>query len=317
MAWVKGTVFGVVHENGNIAASTRDLRVIETQKPGTPDEAVDVGLDLDAAVQLQKRKPGTFAFTAHFGGATAMLAPFSSLVQLDDRRMRRLYEKYFGPLESGSYPRFPEDVAIMHVRNTGAPVRQNDAEPSGGMAETLHLLAEQVKEMVEMGIVDPDGPVLFLLPSELAEHQDEFDEEQRSAWNVAYPDFAQCPGGTAALTLLDVGQDQLNGHAGILSVGPVGDVALTSVAHVRPLAKLPWRFLDLESHNGKPLHRHMVAIAPRPGKSPVVFQLNRDGIIDDFGHHFVLDGENLDLAVTHIGKAVLEALGWVPMKEAR
>ncbi|MDO8581265.1 MAG: hypothetical protein Q7S16_00110 [bacterium] len=310
MAWVRGIVTGRINDDGRIIAETRALEVMQGLKPGTPKEAQDAGMDLAAGRQIQERKPGPFSFMGYFGGATAMVVPFVALTLLDERRMRRLYEKYFGPLKEGEKPCFPEDVAIMHVRNTGAPARQNDAEPSGGMAETTDLLVEQVGEMVEMGVLRSDHQwTRFLLPSEVAMHQEAFNHKQFEAWNL----FSQAlwvRGESAQLELLRVGRDQFNGQSGIVTAGPVGDVAVTYVAKVH-LNGTGWKFLDLETHNGNPMRRKMVAIVPRPYRSPLVLQLDENGGLDDFGHHFVLCGENVDLCVTHIGKAVLQALGWL------
>ena len=306
MPWVKGVVCGEVTADRRIVAQTRNLQVMTTPKPPDPDAARAAGLDVDLLRRIhEERKPGRFEGLAHFGGATAMLVPWAALAKLDERRMKRLLDKYFGYMP---VPAFPEWVAIMHVRNTGAPARQNDAEPSGGMAETTALLAEQVCEMVEMGVYRDEGWSRFFLPSALALHQSAFDDEQRSIWSIVRPDLRQVQ--EEPLELLSVGLDHLDDQSGIVTAGPGGDVELTCVAKLH-LQDTGWKFRDLETHNGNPMNRHMVAIAPRPGRSPVVLALNSEGALDDFGHHFVLDGENRELAVTHIGRAVLEALGWL------
>ncbi|MBI2552376.1 hypothetical protein HYW17_03715 [Candidatus Uhrbacteria bacterium] len=315
MPWTKGIVFGEVTQDGRIVAQTRDLQVMTTPKPPDPDAARKAGLDVDTLERVHKeRKPGKFEGVAHFGGATAMLVRWVALAHLDERRMSRLLEKYFGYMPE---PAFPEWVAIMHVRNTGAPGRQNDAEPSGGMAETVNLLVDQIGEMVEMGVYKEDGRARFVLPRELTDHQEKFDVVQTQAWDpfIARPEGDVSPSTSffsrdVGLELLTVGRDTLNGQAGVVTAGPVGDFAITSVAKLQ-LEGTGWKFRDLETHNGTPMRRRMVAIAPRPDRSPVVFALNFEGGLNDFGHHFVLDGENRALAVTHIGRAVLEALGWL------
>lgn len=346
MPWAKGLVSGEVTADGRIIAQTRGLQVMENAKPPDPAAAIAEGLDVQACQGVNARLPGIFKFTAHFGGATAMLVPWSALTLLDERRMARLLGKYYGYMPEAER-RFPEWVAVMHVRNTGAPARQNDAEPSGGMAEITDLLADQVEEMVEMGVYRDDGWVRFRLPAELASHQETFIREQEYVWHILKPDFPHYYG--ANLELLSVGRDQFNSRAGILAAGPVGDFSFTVVTKLH-LRGTGWKFVDLETmqvarqrpddpwgedRKTVPMRRHMVVIAPRlgggiteiemrrssgarevpvgqfPGRSPVVFQLNADGALDDFGHHFVLDGENRELAVTHIGRAVLEALGWL------
>lgn len=301
MPWVKGTVSGEVTKDRRIIAATRNLQVMTTSKPPDPQAAIAEGLDVGLLKHIHEERPvGPFETVAHFGGATAMLVPWGALALLPDKLMDRLYRKY---------GLWGEEALIMHVRNTGAPAVQNAAEPSGGMAASVDLLAEQVGEMVEMGVCLHNGWAGLILPDELKAYQERFQAQQREAWNILKPDFPHLYG--ANLELLSVGRDQFNGRAGILAAGPVGDFSFTVVTKLH-LQGTGWRFVDLETHNGAPMRRHMVAIAPRQGRSPVVFQLNAEGALDDFGLHFVLDGENSDHCLTHIGRAVLQALGWLP-----
>lgn len=307
MPWVKGIVSGRVTKEGEIIAETRNLQVMTTPKSADREAAIGEGLDANLLERVCKeRKPGMFKGVAHFGGATAILVPWAALAKLDERRMARLLGKYYGYMER---PAFPEWVAIMHVRNTGAPAQQNCAEPSGGMASSLNLLADQVSEMVETGIYCDKGWVRFRLPDTLSAHQEAFDREQTRTWQMVHHGLPQWY--EEQLELISVGRDQLNGQTGIVTAGPVGDVAFTCVARLH-LVGTGWKFIDLETHNGVPMRRKMVAIAPRPGRSPAVFALSSEGALDDFGHHFVLDGENRELSLTNIGRAVLEALGWLP-----
>lgn len=320
MPWVKGEVSGEVTQDGRIIAVTDHLEVVRTPKPSDREAATAAGLDVDILKNIhEKRPPGKFHCTAYFGGATAMLVPWLALAGcFREDFLARLLAKYYGYLSEGERV-FPDLVAIMHVRNTGAPARQNDAEPSGGMAESVDLVAEQIGEMVEMGVRNDKGWTRFLLPDKIKACQGRFDGQQRAAWRVLKRSFPRRY--ETRLELLSVGQDSLNGQSGIVTVGPVGDFEITSVAQLH-LQGTGWKFVDVETmwvqtvgqddYNLEvPLCRHMVAIAPRPGRSPVVFQLDSGGSLDEYGHHFVLDGENLELAVTHVGKAVLEALGWM------
>lgn len=308
MSWIRGFVSGEVSQ-GSIIGRTDNLEVMYTPKPVDPNAAKKEGLDVDLLDFLyKKRKPGQFKCMAHFGAATAILVPWDAITKPDELCMGRLLEKYFGYMSAcGTKPAFPGWVAVMNVRNTGAPARQNDAEPFGGMAHSLNLLADQVGEMVEMGVYRDGGWTHFLLPKILADYQSKLYNEQEMTWKIVKPGF--CKSNEARIELMNVGSDELDGRCGIVTVGPVGDVSIISVAKLC-LEGTNWKFCDLEIHNNKPMNRHTVAIAPRIGRSPVVFQLNQ-GKLDDFGHHFVLDGENRELAVTHVGRAVLEALGWL------
>src|SRR3989338_3357794 len=80
MPWVKGVVCGEVTADRRIVAQTRNLQVMTTPKPPDPDAARAAGLDVDLLRRIhEERKPGRFEGLAHFGGATAMLVPWSAL----------------------------------------------------------------------------------------------------------------------------------------------------------------------------------------------------------------------------------------------
>ena len=287
--WVSGIVHGTIGSDGSIIAATEGLTVRHTSKPSNPREARKVGQDFDAAWQIKNRVPGPFRFTAHFGGAIVVPVPWKALTKLDYWRMGHLLRKFFG--STG----FPKWVAIMHVRNLGAPAVQSAAEPSGGMAETENLLVEQVFEIAELGIKNSYGGwVNVILPGQLRKHQARFDAEQRHVRGcmvASSPHWGTHVNEEVRLKMVPVGKDTLNGTTGIVTAGPVGDIELVILTQLR-LTGMRYRFFDMETHNGAPMCRRIVAIAPRVGKSPVVIQLDTEGKIDDFGLHFVLDGEN-------------------------
>lgn len=313
MPWVKGIVSGCIEDDGRIIAMTREIEVVATPKPRTFEES---GSDAEAFDRLQRRVPGEFETVAHFGGATAVLVRFNALALLSDSLMAKLVQKY------GTWG----DTAFMApVRNIAGGGRWNDAEPCGGMfeGEKGGWSFEWLEETCELGVFKDDGWCKFVLPQELSSFQEAFDRQQKFWWSVVRPGFS-CRH-EAPIQFLPIGKDLFDGVHGIITAGPVGDFAPTRIAELH-LEGLGWRFLDTETmdvNRGKemphyvPLHRKVVAIVPREGKAPLVLELHPEGHLHPGGHHFVLCGENVELCVTHIAKAVLEALGWIPAKEAR
>lgn len=306
MAWVKGIVSGEITSDGRIVATTRDLRVMKGQRPGHIHET---GATPEVFHRIRQRMPGAFETHAFLGGAAAFVVPFRVLALLPEHLMDKLREKY------GAWG---DDAYIALVRNTGAPAVWNAAEPSGGMAETTNLVLEQLCEMVEVGVYNDRGWVRFRLTEEFADCHGAFDAEQGKWWGIARPGFSSCA--HARLEILPVGHDSFNDRPGVLAVGPVGDFSFTLVVKLH-LDGTGWRILDTEARPGKveagepqwvALHRQVVAIVPRQGKSPLVLQMTREGILDERGLHFTLDGENRELAISHLSRAVLTALGWLP-----
>ncbi|MBM3250625.1 MAG: hypothetical protein FJZ07_00050 [Candidatus Nealsonbacteria bacterium] len=193
----------------------------------------------------------------------------------------------------------------------------NAAEPSGGMAADVNLDSERFCEAVEVGLYNTDGWVRFLLPVEFEAYQGAFDKEQRYAWEITKPGFP-CVA-EARLEILPFGRDVFNSVSGVIAGGPVGDFSFITIVKLH-LEGVGWRILDTEmraDNSGSkepiwlPLHRRVVAIVPRVGKSPLVFQTTPDGELDERGLHFVLDGENRELAISHLSRAVLTELGWL------
>lgn len=307
MAWARGLAEGVIAPNGDITASLSDLTVIEGPRPSHIET---VGADPEAFDRIRHRAPGNFTTLGFLGGATAIVVPFRSLAWLEGRLMERLRVKYgFGAL--------PDEALVMLVRNTGAPAIQNAAEPAGGMADTTHLLLEQLEEVVEVGVCREDGWVRFVLPADLRAHQERFDAEQRNVWSFVRPGFPQRY--EAPIDILPIGRDTLEGRRGVVTVGPVGDFSFLHLARLS-LKGDGWRLFDTECHPGKPeagepewvaLRRIVMVVVPRPGKSPIGFHFGDDGGLHPCGIHVAVSHEAWGLNLTHLGRAAIEALGWV------
>lgn len=306
MAWVQGLVTGVIAPDGTIIATRSELVVREGSRPKSIGEA---GADPEVFDRIRRRVPGEFRTLGFLGGATAIVVPQRSLTWLPESLMERLRVKY-------GIAQWLDDVLVMLVRNTAAPAIQNSAEPAGGMADSTSLLLDQLEEIVEVGVFRDDGWVRFLLPRELGEHQVAFDVEQRHAWEIVRPGF---PGRyEATLEVLPIGRDTLDGRCGVVTVGPVGDFSFLHFARLH-LNGTGWRLLDTECRPGDPfrgepewvaLRRTVMVVAPRPSKSPIGFHFGENGGLHPCGIHVPLSGEALDLNLTHLGRAAIEALGW-------
>lgn len=314
MAWVQGLITGVIAPDGAITATASELVVHGGKRPSSIAEA---GADSEVFNRIRRRTPGAWRTSAFLGGATAITVPFRSLAWLPAPLMDRLAVKY-------GIDMWPDAALVMLVRNTAAPAIQNSAEPAGGMADGTNLLLDQLEEIVEVGVFRDDGWVRFLLPHELGVHQAAFDAEQRRAWEVVRPGF---PGRyEATLEVLPVGSDTLDDRRGVVTVGPVGDFSFLHLARLH-LEGTGWRLLDTEARPGNrdagepewvALRRIVMVVVPRPGKSPIGFHFsNREGSLHPCGIHVALSGEALDLNLTHLGRAAIEALHWTPKKESR
>ena len=310
MAWVRGLATGTIVPNGDIIAGVGDLRVIEGPRPTRIEE---VSADPDVFDRIRRRVPGNFQTFGFLGGATAIVVPFRALVWLSEPLMERLRVKY-------GFERWSDSALIMFTRNTAAPAIQNAAEPAGGMAEDTNLLVEQLKEIVEVGVYDERGWMRFLLPPELSMHQLSFDMEQERAWEIVRAGF---PRGmyNARLELLAVGRDTFNGRRGVVTAGPVGDFSFLHFARLHLDDRISRRFLDTEARpgnreRGEPewvaLRRTVMVVVPRVGKSPIGFHFGDDGTMHPCGVHVALSGEAWEYNLTHLGRAAIEALGWVP-----
>ncbi|MDP3771525.1 MAG: hypothetical protein Q8R16_04445 [bacterium] len=311
MAWVQGIVTGSIAQNGDVTATVGNLRVQDGSRPHTLEGA---GADPEAFDRIRQRSPGEFETPAFLGGATAIVVPFRALTWLPEHLMDRLRVKY-------GIETWPDEALVLLVRNTAAPAIQNSAEPAGGMAESVHLLAEQLGEIVEVGVCHEDGWARFLLPPELNVYQGRFDGEQGNVWGFVRPNFPQRY--EARLDILPIGRDVLEGRRGVVRVGPVGDFSLLHIARLH-LNGDGWRLFDTECRpgnreRGEPewvaLRRTVMVVVPRPGKSPIGFHFGEDGGLHPCGIHVPLSGEALELNLTHLGRAAIEALGWIPKEE--
>ncbi|MDO8598882.1 MAG: hypothetical protein Q7S02_02135, partial [bacterium] len=237
MAWMQGLVTGTIASNGDIIAQIGNLRTVEGSRPTRIEEA---GADPEAFDRIRRRVPGEFRTHGFLGGATAVLVPLRALTWLPEPLMERLLLKY-------GLDRWPDEVLVMLVRNTAAPAIQNSAEPAGGMAEDAQLLAEQLEEIVEVGVCREDGWARFLLPPELGVYQGRFDGEQRNVWNFVRSGFPQRY--EASLDILPIGRDVLEGRRGVVRAGPVGDFSLLHIARLH-LTGSGWRLFDTECRSG-------------------------------------------------------------------
>lgn len=301
--WVQTRVTGEILSDGRIFAQTSDYRGMETSRPR--DNFADSGANTEVFDRLRLRIPGKFETLGFMGGAVSILVQTSALEWLPDHLVAKLEEKYG---KRGEY------IYLAEVRNTGAPVIWNVAEPSGGMAEDFNLAAEQIGEAVEMGVYKEDGWLGFLLPEELQAYQGKLDAEQSLYWNVVCPGFPQTH--TAPISFLPYGQDILDNRRGIISAGPVGDFSLLCIAELQ-LDGTGWRLRDLECRPGKadlnepdwvPLNRKIVGITPREGKSPMMYEFAPEGGLDHCGLHMALSGEALEYNISHLSLATLKAL---------
>ncbi|MDO8599205.1 MAG: hypothetical protein Q7S02_03785, partial [bacterium] len=60
------------------------------------------------------------------------------------------------------------------------------------------------------------------------------------------------------------------------------------------------------------LRRTVAVVVPRTGKSPILFHFGDDGGCHPCGVHLALSGEAWAYNLTHLGRAAIEAMGWVP-----
>ncbi len=309
--WIQALVVGEIEADGSIHLTIKQMTPMTSPRPKSVEES---GADPDMIRRINERVPGRIETLGFIGGAVAQIVPLDAMDLLPQAHMAKLYQKYglFGP-----------DAFLAMVRNTGANAIWNCAEPSGGMAEDANLMLDQLKEGCELGIFNDDGWCHLILPPELASFQAEFTAEQRFWWEIVKPGFPV--GSDAGIELLPVGRDTRNGQPGICRCGPVGDVSFTIVTRIT-LSYSWFRFLDTESRPGRlsegerawvPLRRKVVAIVPRPKKSPLMLELNPEGQLHPGGLHVVIDGENTRHVISHLSTAVLEALGWFPKEGAR
>ncbi|MBI4143014.1 hypothetical protein HY480_04015 [Candidatus Uhrbacteria bacterium] len=309
MAWVQGMATGVIAPNGDITVEVDELQVIDGPRP---KHITEVDADPDVFDRIRRRVPGEFRTLGFLGGATAIVVPTDALTWLPEPLMERLRVKY-------GFERWPEEALVMLTRNTAAPAIQNAAEPAGGMAEDTNLLLEQLKEIVEVGVHDDHGWVEFQLPYELGAHQPVFDVEQRHAWEIVRSRFPVRY--VAPLELLPVGRDTFDGRRGVVTAGPVGDFSFLHLARLHLADGADRRLLDTEARPGNreagepewvALRRTVMVVVPREGKSPIGFHFGGDGGLHPCGIHLALSGEAWEYNLTHLGRAAIEAMGWVP-----
>ena len=310
MAWVQGLLEVEVTEKGDIHARVAEMKVVEGPRPKNMAEAGANPVVFDA---IRRRLPGFYTTHAWLGGATAIQVPTDSLHLLPENLTAKLQEKY-GAL--GYW------TLLCEVRNTGAPYIWNAAEPSGGMAESTNLAAEQAGEAVELGFYRSAGWVRFRLPADLPDLeacQSQLDYEQRFWWEIVRPGFLAAYEGQ--LSFISCGEDELDGRPGIITPGLAGDFQLLSIARLT-LPGASWRVLDTECRPGNaekgepewvPLRRKIVGIMRREGRSPMLYEFAPDGGLDECGLHLALSGEALELNISHLTRAALgpRGLGWL------
>lgn len=304
--WVQARVTGEIFSDGRIFAQTSDYRGMETPRPNR--DFADFDADAEVFDRLWRRIPGKFETFGFMGGAVSILVRSSALKRLPTHLMTKLETKY-DPWGEYTY--------LAEVRNTGAPVIWNVAEPSGGMAEDFNLAAEQIGEAVEMGVYKEDGWLGFLLPEELQAYQGKLDAEQTFWWDIVRPGFHRKY--QAPIRFLPYGNDSLDGRKGIIPVGPIGDFQLLSIIKLE-LPGSGWLLLDTECRSGKmdlnepswvPLNRKIVGITQREGKSPMLYEFAPEGGLDHCGLHIALSGEALEYNISHLSLATLKALKWI------
>ncbi len=313
--WVQNLLKVEVTDDRRIVATTLETFGRHSRRPSSLEEAF-AELSSDVAEEqmnlyplLRDRVPGKYRYYGFMGGAVAMLVESDRLRRLSEPLMAKLADWYGGPWGDLTY--------LAEVRTTGANSIRNCAEPAGGMAGDFDLAAEMLGESVELGFYSDYGWVGFVLPEAQAAYQNKLDEEQEHWWNVVMPGLRK--NHNAMLEFLDIGSDELDGRRGIVSPGHVGEFSLVAWAKLH-LPGHDWRVLDTESRPGREgepewvaLNRTIVGITTRgKGKAPIAYVMHPDGGVHESALHVILEGENLDRALSHLSLPALRALGWLP-----
>ncbi|MBI3115685.1 MAG: hypothetical protein HYZ09_04330 [Candidatus Kerfeldbacteria bacterium] len=306
MPWVQARVQGHVTEDGRVEVALSDLTLKEGKKPSSFEEA---GTNPEMSRRINERIPGPIDTLGFIGGAVAWLLPFDQLALLDEWLMAKLEQKY-GPWEHAQ-------TYLMQVRNTGAPGIWNCAEPTGGMPENQELIEEQLLESLELGLYRKGYRGEFTFTRVPGDIMDRIYGEQHRLWELVRPSLKKVD-----MILVDLpkrGRDLWNRKPGVIACGPVGDITFVRYAFPR-LTGSGWRVCDLETRPGNraageaaevPLRRQCHILVKREQGAPLVLPFTKDGGLDDFGLPFILDGENVQHAISHLSRAVLRDLGWL------
>lgn len=305
LPWLQARMRGEITADRRIILNSSEHRIMD---PPRPERVEESGANPEMLRKIQAREPGQINTLGYVGGAIAQIVPFHALSLLEPKLMAKLVVKY-GAWEDTAY--------LAMVRTTSGSYIWNCAEPSGGMADTPILQLEQLKEGVELGIFKKDGWLQFLLPNSLREYQAEFDQEQTFWWNIVRPGFPRAY--SAPIEFLPVGNDSWDGRPGIINAGDIGNIQVVNTARIH-LQGTGWQFVDTESRPGNPakeepewvaLRRKVMAIVPRPGRTPLMLELDSEGRLHPGGLHVAIEGENRGYVISYLSEAVLQALGWL------
>ncbi len=304
---MRALVKGRVYVDGRIKAEVVEIEPGEGPRPRGVEDVP--GADPAVLKRIQDRVPGVFKTWCWPGGATAICAPWGGLLTLPAPLVGKLVVKY-GLWEP--------DVFLMEVRNTGAPHIQNVAEFSGGMAESANLPLEAMLETVEMGFSLDDGWASFDVSALAKEdYSAEVLAEQELWWGIAQPGFPRKY--TLRLEPMSIGKDTLDGRQGVISARVEGDFSLLIGARVALEPGSGWKLRDLESHEEQDgrvlvLDRKITAVANRRlGRSPIMFEFDKAGGLDECGLHVALSHEAVELNISHLGRQWFgpHGLGWL------
>ncbi len=287
MPYVLGTATVTIHEDGRREVVTRDLRVVEGNKPRTLAAS---GSDPQVWKQLRAGTPGTYETLAHFGGATGILVPRCALALPDPQFLDQM---------AGEFGALGEEVLLGAVRTGTSAARQFCVDTCGGMFTSLDWELETLFSMLKILPFNENGWVRLVLPDALAAFQNRFFAQQEHRWEVARPGLFRTQNYEARLTFVPQGNDRFDGESTLVVFGPLGDCQFIRVARLE-LEGEGYRFCDGEWRPGKPdigerelepLHRQIVATttaANHPGV-PLVLQLHPDGHLHQGGLHYFVE----------------------------
>lgn len=307
--WMRTRVCGYVREDGSIEASVTAIEPGEGKKPGSLEAVGDAN---PAAFNVIRDRAPCIPFETwcSIGGATAIMAPYSSLLTFPGDGNDRLAESF----ES----RWAEMVLLETVRNTFAPggrLLRHVCEPTGGGAESNDLELWKRLETVEMGVYKPTGWGEFHGNWPI-EHETAVHAEQKRCWKVADPKLRHTF--NVMLHPMDVGVDTFNGQRGLFCCGPVGDITFLTVVGLDPLGETDLMLRDLEMGRDSVLDRKIVAIARMltEGMPPAILEMDHWGGLDQCGLHSCIGGWNVRL-LSHLAKALLGPYGlnWMSKEE--
>ncbi|MEI6477622.1 MAG: hypothetical protein WCO52_01385 [bacterium] len=300
--WVLSTVTGTVEDDGTIHLNSFDHVPQFSPKPSSSVESRVTDYDFNG---ISQRTSGVYKTNTHIGGAISMMVPLAALRMFGSEKWdQRLLGRVGEP-----------NTRIVHVaaiRNAGAPAEQFVAAPFGGMATSTEFELEQLMEGIgECLVFQDDGWARVRLPDKLAHHQQRVDEELHHIWSIVRPDFPQKY--EVDIALHDIGRDTLDGRSGVISCGPVGDLALLSFAALDLTPVGNWMLRDGELSGDRALNRPFVAMFERRGCSPLMFPCKREGGFDPNGMAVPISGDVVHESLSHLERAILgpRGLDWL------